>query len=1005
MTKRWIGGGVSRFAAVCAMIAAAGGAVSAAEFGAEIGEVRGDALYLRAGTVDASQGNGGLAALAGQRDGTRRFVIQLDGPMTPERREALKGAGVSLGEYLPVNAWVAEVSGLQVDRAGAVDFVRWSEAFRPEWKLDPELGTRTFTSRERQEIAALGDAQVVVTLFSSATDVEKREVAQLIAGAQRGRLLGRDDLGGNPLMFAQGRLADLEGLAQHDAVMFIEHSPEITLRNNTNRWIVQSNVAGSVPLYDNGIFGEGQIVGILDSSVDPNHCSFNDTDPFGPAHRKIQAYNGSTGASSHGTHVAGTVVGDSGADNDLRGVAWMGKLTFAQIPSFNETAVNNALTLHHNQGARVHTNSWGNDGTTAYDSLARGFDVFGYNNEDSLSVLAVTNGSVLRNPENAKNLLACGASQDTPNQGSHCTAGVGPTSDGRRKPEIYAPGCGTISSASGTSCGTRSLTGTSMATPAVAGAAMLVREYYADGYYPGGIENPSDAFMPSGALVKATLLNSAVDMTGITGFPSNLEGWGRVLADNALFFPGDARGLVVEDVRNASGMSTGGVATYTVNVNTSGEPFKATLVWMDPPASAGASFAAINDLNLEVVSPGGQTYRGNVFSGGVSTTGGSFDDRNNVEQVLVNNPAPGSWEIRINAAAVNVGTQGYALVTTGDLQAGPASLSVIASPVPDLVAPGSAPTVEVTINEGDDSFVPGSAQFFYRLDPMNSFTQVALTDLGGGMWEGQLPVLSCGDEPEWYVSAEGVTTGVRTSPPNAPTGTFSTSVGVTELNQLADEGFNSGGVPGGWSANGLWSITSSCASGSSCEGGMHAYYGQTASCDYDAGDTTGSLISPTIDLTGVPSVGSVTLRYCHQLETESSSTYDKAEVYVNGVLVDEPADSVVWEEREIDISQFAGEKITVEFRFDTVDGVFNTFFGWAIDGFEVEAETVTCVGSPDCPGDVNGDLMVDFTDLNIMLSEFGLLNGTYQSDLDGDGNVDFTDLNLLLSAFGADCTL
>lgn len=997
MKTRRIGGGVIGAAAVCVMLAAAGGAVSAAE----LGEIRADALYLRAGTVETGGGNG-LAALAGQRAGAGRFVIQLDGPMTPERRDALKAAGLQLGEYLPTNAWVARPSGFNEGRAAGVQFVRWSDAFRPEWKLDPTLATQQFSTRERQEIAALGEAQVVVTLFGDATDAEKAGVAGLISGLERGRVIARDAQGGNPLVFAQVRLADLDALAQHDAVMFVEHAPEVTLRNSTNRWIVQSNVAGDFPLYDNGLFGEGQIVGILDSSVDPNHCSFNDSNPFGNLHRKIQAYNGSTGASSHGTHVAGTVVGDSGADNDLRGVAWRGKLTFAQIPSFNETSVNNALSLHHTQGARVHTNSWGNDGTTAYDSMARGFDVFNYNNEDSVVLLAVTNTSTLKNPENAKNLLAVGASQDTPNQANHCSGGVGTTSDGRRKPEIYAPGCGTVSSASGTSCGTRSLTGTSMATPAVAGAAMLVREYYVDGYYPGGFENPSDGFGPSGALVKATLINSAVDMTGIAGFPSNLEGWGRVLADNALFFTGDSRKLVVEDVRNNAGLSTGGASITSVNVNSGSEPLKVTLVWMDPAASAGASFAAVNDLNLEVVSPGGQVFRGNVFSGGVSTTGGTADIRNNVEQVLVNNPAPGSWEIRVNAQAVNVGTQGYALVTTGDVQSGPASLSVIASPVPDLTAPGAAPTVSVTINEGDDALVPNSAFLYYRLDDMSGFTQQALTDLGGGMWQGQLPTLGCGDEPEWYVSAEGVTTGVRTSPPNAPTGTFSTMVGVTQLTELTSEGFNAG-LPSGWTASGLWNITSSCA-GASCDGGLHAYYGSTGACNYDQGDTTGSLTSPMIDLTGVPSVGSVTLRYCHQLETETSSTYDKAQVYVNGQLVDEPADSASWQTREIDISQFAGEVITVEFRFDTVDGVFNTFFGWAIDGVEVEAETVTCEDTL-CEGDVNGDLMVDFTDLNILLNEFGSIDGKYQSDLDGDGNVGFSDLNIVLSAFGDDCTL
>lgn len=51
--------------------------------------------------------------------------------------------------------------------------------------------------------------------------------------------------------------------------------------------------------------------------------------------------------------------------------------------------------------------------------------------------------------------------------------------------------------------------------------------------------------MPSGTLLKATLLNSAVDMTGISGYPSNTEGWGRVLLGDTVYFPGDTRNLIV----------------------------------------------------------------------------------------------------------------------------------------------------------------------------------------------------------------------------------------------------------------------------------------------------------------------------------------------------------------------------------------------------------------------------------------------------------------------------
>ncbi|MCA9300050.1 MAG: hypothetical protein KDA28_13350 [Phycisphaerales bacterium] len=51
----------------------------------------------------------------------------------------------------------------------------------------------------------------------------------------------------------------------------------------------------------------------------------------------------------------------------------------------------------------------------------------------------------------------------------------------------------------------------------MSGTAALVRQFYVDGYYPTGVATPGDGFDPSGPLVKATLINSAVDMTGVSG--------------------------------------------------------------------------------------------------------------------------------------------------------------------------------------------------------------------------------------------------------------------------------------------------------------------------------------------------------------------------------------------------------------------------------------------------------------------------------------------------------
>ncbi len=69
---------------------------------------------------------------------------------------------------------------------------------------------------------------------------------------------------------------------------------------------------------------------------------------------------------------------------------------------------------------------------------------------------------------------------------------------------------------------------------------------------------------------------------------------------------------------------------------------------------------------------------------------------------------------------------------------------------------------------------------------------------------------------------------------------------------------------------------------------------------------------------------------------------------------------------------------------------------WAI---EIVYRRVTCP----CVGDINGDNMVDFFDLNGVLSQYGQVAPGLAADVNGDGRVDFTDLNIVLSAFGIPC--
>jgi len=603
------------------------------------------------------------------------FIVQFDRPIAPALLAALRATGARPLKYVPDRGYLVRLPHGVAGAVRAMEGVRWLGAVQPAWKISPELGARPFDDPSRR---ASGLLYATVDAFPGEDpDAIAEEVSA--AGVE---VIGVGRAGPTARLRVRGSREALESLAWIGGVHWIEELGEAVSRNDTTRWVIQSNVPLSTTVWDHGLHGENQIIGHIDGRIDMSSCYFSDPvdNTPGPGHRKVVAYRSSAGlgADPHGTHTAGTAAGDQEPLSGTiagNGMAYAAKLSHTfrnDVTGYDNTASNlySTFAAAHADGARVHTNSWGDDGYNAYTTWCVDIDQFSYDYEDSLIVFAATNASSLRTPENAKNVLAVGASMNGTSSDLHCFGGIGPTSDGRRKPEIYAPGCSISSAENGSACATRSTSGTSMAAPAIAGAGALVRQYFEEGWYPSGTRRAEDAIGPSGALVKATLLNSTVDMVGITGYPSALEGWGRVLIENALYFDGDTRRLaVLADVRNADGLSSGESAAHVLAVGDSDEMLKITLVFTDPAAALLAAFARVNDLDLEVTTPSGSTFFGNVIDPGtgLSWSGGSRDLFNNVEMVIVDNPEPGDWTISIAGSEVNEGTQGYALVAGGQV--------------------------------------------------------------------------------------------------------------------------------------------------------------------------------------------------------------------------------------------------------------------------------------------------------------------------------------------------
>jgi hypothetical protein len=208
--------------------------------------------------------------------------------------------------------------------------------------------------------------------------------------------------------------------------------------------------------------------------------------------------------------------------------------------------------------------------------------------------------------------------------------------------------------------------GTSMSCPCVAAATLLARQYFTEGWYPSGRKQEGDGFIPSAALLKATAIASADIHVSSYVAPDDRIGWGRINLDSALYFAGDARGLLLVD--DTLGLETGEYVDYEVPVADPALPLRISLVWSDFPASVMARHTLVNDLDL-TATDGLTTLQGNLYLNGESVyyPSSRADSVNDVETIYRSNPRPGTWIVRISARNVPFGPQPYALVITGSL--------------------------------------------------------------------------------------------------------------------------------------------------------------------------------------------------------------------------------------------------------------------------------------------------------------------------------------------------
>lgn len=615
---------------------------------------------------------------------TGLHLIKLAGPPQDSWLKGLEVSGLRILQYYPHYTYLVWGGAVQTNASEALSFTRWQGRFHPAYKFGRGL-----------EQAAGRIQNVAITIFNDGDIKKVLADIEALGGSYLRHFAAQPDNAFVTAVFIldASRLADVARLAPVWSIEYLSPRPGFDDENGAQ--ILSGNYAGSPAtpatgfyawLTGKGIDGSSITWADVDTGLDGAHPDIAGRTPVYISYEGAGAAN--EDHDGHGSHTAGAIYGNPRGGTQITdpdgfywgtgaapqaGMVIQNALYGSYWPPVGGWQVLSKDSV--TNGAIGSNNSWytGASGAQGYSAAARTHDFMvrdanfdtAATAEPLVMVFSAGNSgdygaSTITEPKEAKNLISVGASDNYPRIGSSINglasfSSRGPALDGRVLPNVIAPGeqtsswNGTSANCGGTVPGDGAAYynycgGTSMAAPFVSGAAVLIADWW----------GKQGRGTPSPAMTKALLINGASDMAGgdnVGGnIPNNNQGWGRVNLRNVI---NTAAAAVYHD-QDYTFQNTGDSRTYNFQAPNAAAPVKITLVWTDAPGAAGASPALVNDLNLTVIS-GGNTYRGNVFSNGWSTTGGSYDTLNNIENVFIQ--SPGST-VQVTVTAANIAGDG-----------------------------------------------------------------------------------------------------------------------------------------------------------------------------------------------------------------------------------------------------------------------------------------------------------------------------------------------------------
>jgi hypothetical protein len=559
-------------------------------------------------------------------------ILQFENIPTNAQRKQLQQNGIELLDYIPANAYTVTITGsinhglLQQNRVRA--FVELD----PVQKMHPGL---TKSELPAYAVKVTGTVDVLISFpktfsFEEVSAELKAKNFDINGTAYKTyRIIG--------LRVATQRLHELASLP---IVEYVQPAPgEPTLLNNKSTVNARANVISSS--LGRNLTGQGVVIGIGDNA-DPNlHIDF--------AGRLINRNPASSG--NHGLHVMGTAAGGGIMNEKYTGYA--PKATI--LAQLNMGILNSMPAYVQDHGMVITNNSYGlivNDCESFgfYDLYSRILDqqasqlphlqnVFAAGNSGLFGSIVCTRyangfGTVLGAYQSAKNVVCVG--NTTENDSLHYVSSRGPVRDGRIKPDITAQGRNVWSAGFGSYWAN---TGTSMASPGVAGGLALLYQHYRQ------LNGNAD---PKNGLMKALLCNGATDLGAAGPDYSYGFGWMNLL-----------RSAIMLEKNNyyINTIATAGINDQVVAVPPNTAQFKVMLYWNDTAASVLASHTLVNDLDLELIDPSSNTHLPFILDTlpanitDTATTG--VDHINNIEQVVIHNPPAGNYTLRVKGTAIN----------------------------------------------------------------------------------------------------------------------------------------------------------------------------------------------------------------------------------------------------------------------------------------------------------------------------------------------------------------